>query len=520
MKKSFILISYVLAYLILNTNSLNYANPCGSSVKCENNCASSKNACTSKSFFRTRSAIEDVSLYFALNNYYYHRRYFEPTDTRWTDTEQRIHLARGVFYENTVRDKDHNLAKYFLPNHKCKASVREDGSGDIGSLWFRVIAPAGSSYSSEISLCPTREVLGSYIEYRHDFECLNGLWLDVKLAMYMAKHNLNACERLTDPAIKGTLPKAHTVLQDMGARSNDLKYGKIVNAREQISFDDLQIKLGSDLYHSPEDGYYLGFYLSTLFPIASKPTAEYLFEPLVGRAHWGLGVGFDAGYLLWERPTKSLALMVDFSYEYLFKGTELRSLDFKANGPWSRYLRVARRDSPAVSYPAINFTTLPVSVEPRGVINFWTGLHYQHCDMHFEVGYNLWWRQSERICFNTKNCETQRFNSLNLGIFDLANTCNPTSASTANISEGLTTSGTGNVVQSDPTFVTLNLNDLDLASTSHPKTLSNKFYAAFAYDWCFFCRPISVGVGASIEFANNITALKQWGVWGNLETSF
>src|SRR5665647_1858413 len=96
----------LLGFAAMALNSAIYADcssassDCGSSESCEIECASSKQCSGSKSFFRPRSIIEDVSMYFGLNNYYFHRKYFEPTELE-TCEPQNTHLARSVFIQQT-----------------------------------------------------------------------------------------------------------------------------------------------------------------------------------------------------------------------------------------------------------------------------------------------------------------------------------------------------------------------------------------------------------------------------------
>ena len=522
MKKFYIIIiSYFLLFNLFHENPIvacNRNTSCNLQNDCNIDCGTSKPCSGSKSFFRPRSLMEDVVFFNGLNEYYYHRKYFEPDNIK-RDEAPRIHIARGVVFEKSRNNSKHNVGKYFLPNNKNAVSVRENGSGDLGSLWFKVIAPDSLAYESTITFCPERSVFGGYFNYRQDFDCIGGLWLEAQMALYRVEHRLHAVEKVTNRNALGTIRGASTVLEYLS--NNDLKYGKIKNCLEHPNFDDIQLKLGYDFFACPEKGYYLGVYGSALIPTADKPTAEYLFEPLVGRGHWGLGVGLNAGYNAYSCENHSLAFLGDFSYQHLFKGTELRSFDFKRQGQWSRYLRLARRDSPAVSFPAINLTTLPVKVEPRGVANLWVAAHYQFCSMHFEVGYNLWWRQAEKVCLKRNKCPIRDpFAGGNVGIFGMGNVCTPTTASTANISQGKTFTGTGNVVVNDATFTPLSLDDLDLSSAAQPRILTNKVYASFSYDLNFFCRPISLGVGASYEVSKDKNAFDQWGIWGNFETSF
>lgn len=506
----------------------------------------------SRTFFRPRSAIEDVSLFLGLNNYNLYSKFYAPHESNCEQDNQTVFIAAGAFYQKST--KGEKLARYFLPNNKSCASIKEDGSGDIGSLWFELIAPGKSLYDSTFTLRPERSIVGAYFNYHQFFCCNQRLWLDVKMAAYQAKHKLRPCENVsTGPGIVPGISNALDYLS-----SDTLCFGKIGNCTSKVTgFDDIEVKLGYEVYTC--DRSQISLYASGLIPSANKarPHARHLFEAIVGRGHGGVGGGFNGGINFWDCGDSSLALMADFSYQYLFKRCECRSFDLCANGDWSRYLKVINNNTPPLddmtiymdrisptlntmtdSRPAINYLTQSTEVTLRSVIDFWTALHYQHCNWNIELGYNLWWRQSEKVCIK------RRDGDLGVGIFNLNNTPpaptyvystdiqTPGTASTATISQSRTLNGTGtNNVLTDlaitpasngialPTFIQLNTANFNLTSASHPSCLTNKIYGALSYDIRRSCVPFNVGLGGSYEFADR-KALSQWGVWGNFQVMF
>ena len=453
MKQNLNFLFYFFCIFILNQSNFLIAD------NCNTRCASSKCKTDSKTFFRTRSAIEDVSFFLGLNQYNYYRRYFEPDACDSQD--ERVHIAAGAFFEKSHPNARNNVGRFLF-----SGGSNTDVSVDCAIP------------ESVITVMPERKIAGAYFDYHQDFCCWSGLWVDAKFAIYEATHSFNAKER----NICNVSPTDCTALCFLS--SDVLKFGRIPTCKlKKTGFDDIEIKLGYNFVNCRENGYF-GIYASALLPTAAKPTAEFLFEPLIGRGHWGIGAGINFARNIYRSENTSLTFLTDFSYQYLFKGNELRSLDVKS-GQLTRFMAANIRNNIPTAVPAINHTTLNLEVEPRGVINFWFASHLQYCRWHVEAGYNLWWRQSEKICF--KKCQTNSFN--NLGIFD-------------------------------PEFIPLTLNNLDLASTSHPQTLTNKIYLALSYDVQTCCRPINIGVAGSYEFSRNINSFEQWGVWVNLETSF
>lgn len=472
----------------------------------------------SKTFFRPRSFIEDVTFILALNNYNIYRNYYAPFDNNSDD--QRINIAKGIFYQKS-RNNEHKVAEYFLPNNKKCITIKETGPADIDSLWLEVMAPVGSSYSSVLTMDPKRSMFGGYLSYHQQFQCLMGSWFEANFAVYEVKHNLRAKETLSGP--KGIIPNAATALQYLD--SDNLVYGKISPCNlENRGFDDIQLKLGYDYFNCVGDRH-LGLYAQAIVPIADKPNARHLFEPLIGRAHWGVGLGLNTACKVMEKENKSLVFMADVSWQYLFKAREKRSFDLTANGDWSRFLLGTTR-TPGQIFPLINSLTQTVQVTPRNTVNFWTGLHFQKCRLHVEAGYNLWYRQCEKLRLNESICSGNSCNSPvsvnnsgiqpfgTFGIFGLGNVCVPITASNASINQPRVD------VVSNSVFVPVTINELNLTSAAQPRIITNKFYGSLAYDFNLCERSINMGLTGSYEFSHNKNALDQWGIAWNINAEF
>ncbi len=452
MKKYLNLWLIFFSLLLLNQSYFLDASDCG-------RCAISDCQTNTKTFFRSRSIIEDVSFFLGLNYFNYYGRYFGDEDLE----NKRINLVGGIFFEKSRLTTNNNVGRFFFSG---TTSTNE--------------APSPTTNESIILISPERRVVGAYFDYHQDFGFCNHLWLDIKLALYQATHNLNAretCLSIADP----------TSCTPLGYLSSSLlRFGRIsLCPLKKTGLDDIEVKLGYNFFNC-DDNSYLGIYASVLLPTAPKPTGEFLFEPLVGRKHWGVGGGINGAREMYRSEDISLTILTDFSYQYLFKGREIRSLDF-TEGQLTRFM-IANTNLPTTIAPtaAINLTTFNLEVTPRGIINFWLAAHIQHCKWHTELGYNLWWRQSEKICFQ----ECQQSNCTDLGI-----------------------SGVNG-------FIPITLNNLNLASASHPKTLTNKIYLAFSRDIQTCRRLMNIGLGGAYEFSRNINSLGQWGIWINAGVAF
>ena len=151
------------------------------------------------------------------------------------------------------------------------------------------------------------------------------------------------------------------------------------------------------------------------------------------------------------------------------------------------------------------------------MIDFWFAGHYHYEEWNVEVGYNLWWRDSESVRKGNKLDLCCR----NIVIYDWAKTaenCPPgefTSASCATIDQSRFGA---NATPSDDVLTRVTNPQVDLKSATHGKALSHKFYLAGSYNSNFWDHPTSFGVGASYEYGNNNKALDQWAIY--LKTSF
>lgn len=461
------------------------------------------NCYCSKTFFMPRSIIEDVI--FTLNNTNYYNYYQKEGDTCYG-----FSLSVQPFFQRSIHRS--KIARFFLPcNAPRPLIVAQDGSGDIGSLWLGLQAAPPQNFKSVISLCPRRTIEGAVINFRQEF---NYAYLDLNLAFVKTKHDIHIRECcptgtiLTAPTnCMGVLNNITNAIQAFDNPA--LGFSRI--ACEPLcrrGLDDIEAKLG---YNFKQDSCgHFSIYGAGLISTEHKPSARYLFEPIIGRAgHHAIGAGISAGRILYNCNGESIvALLTNLDYRFFFKSHECRTVDL-CNGDWSRYLLLAQSATPNKSFPATQFTTSALKVEPRNMINWWTALHYERHHFHLEIGYNLWWKESERVCF-TKPCQNNT-----TGIFDLSGNLigNPVSASQANITQ----SNTGpNAAPSEATFTPLTLNNFNINSARMPSVLTNKVYGTIGVSFPTCSSPVELAFGGAYEFARTNAALEQWAVWFKL----
>jgi len=412
-------------------------------------------------------------------------------------------------YQRSVNKTD--LARYFLPNNNCCIDIEENGSGDVDSIWLNLVAPLGvnSFYSSQVCIEPQRTVAGVIITAFLDLGCLfEGLWVGFNMGIASARHSLNLeeCNRTEEGAVGDINNFCDAVNQP------DWCYGKLAcRSLHRSGVDDIQLKLCYQMLTS----YYADFsmYAVTTIPTGKRPTSNYLFEPLVGTKNPSIGLGFNAMVCETTCNDRVVSILGDFKYRYVFKSREMRSFDLTPNGDWSRYLLVVTPDQLLSPTPAINQLTFNTQVTPGSTVELWTAAHYQHCNMHLEVGYNLWWRDTEDIC---TLCPI----ALERGIFDMGGFCSlaSTTSSTANISQG---PRGDNAALSNDVFTAITQANINLLSAAQPRVFSNSFYLAAAYEVSRYCIPVTLAFGASYEIPNSTNnGFRQWTLWGTLGFSF
>jgi hypothetical protein len=461
----------------------------------------------SSSFFQPRSITHNATFELALSTFQIYR------DERSACSPFSLYLTPFLMQTNNSK----LLTRYLLPNNTCALNIQEDGTGNIGSLWLNLVAPPGLNYSSNLCLTPKRTAAGTYCYARFDAqpyaqhirnEVIRNAWASISFAVAASWQNIRPHEVRTGDLAYGTVPGIATGIQ---AFNNPAwRYGKLCPfILKNHGVDDIQLKFGTNLYSN--DRYVrISPYIVATAGTGKAPTAEFLFEPLIGTTHNALGAGLNADYILGQNDTITWCIMTDFKYRHLFSGCETRSFDLSGNGDWSRYMLLVHEDATSVSFPAINVCTVPIKVTPGDQIEYWLALHRAHGHWHAELGYNLWWRTSDHNI-----CPLTPFPA-DTGIYDLAGAVSgtPVSASKAHISQ----SAVGpNIAPSDAVFTPSSL--LNFTSGSQLHALTNSVYLAFSYNREIYCCPVMLGAGGGYEHATR-NALAQGSVWGKVGIRF
>lgn len=443
------------------------------------------------------------------------------TDLAWIDLltyynrtreypDKKYFFSSMTIYQQSTKAKEFGSA-FLLGDGVNALTIAQPGAdGTVNSLELGLAnaAPA-TPFESTLTINPTRKqftYLGNMYVNLDYWWC--GLWGDFTFGVTNAEHQLRCCE-------VGNTSTACPGIYNVGSALAVPEYSafycnKCHTGKRRTGFEDVMLRLGLNWKWCDENNY--GLYIVGTVPAGRSPTAQYIFEPLVGSKHWSVGVGFMGDYEWnWDGcDDTNLTFMTDFYYRFVFKREECRTFDLLPNGPFSRYLLVVDAAHLGDPFPAANVTTSRVDIQPGSTIQLWVGANYQYCDWDLEFGYNLFWRQKEQFKSSCVPLATT------VGVYNL-NGCglSPVTASNATMFD----SGTADAV-----FVPLEQTDINIDSGLAGAALTNKVYGAVSWTGCACdCFEWMAGFGASYEFTSEryrCNALQNWAIFGKWAVGF
>lgn len=206
-----------------------------------------------------------------------------------------------------------------------------------------------------------------------------------------------------------------------GDMQSPICYGKLpICPMDRTRLADIQAKLGWNIFES--DDYNFGLYVDATLPTGTRPSACYLFEPIVGNGkHYALGAGVTTSWIFYrseQHQDRYLGLYFDATLSHLFSSCQKRSFDF-CGLPNSRYM-LLEEFGPAAdgllndgttaeiyqytgkTLPAINYTTFNVEAKINLQADMAFKFGYVRENWNFDFGYNFWARTGEK--FNCPKC--------------------------------------------------------------------------------------------------------------------
>jgi len=436
-----------------------------------------------------------------------------------------------------------------------------------------------TDFNGSIQFTPRVQNYVLFLEAYFGFdEWVRGLYLDIYGSVVNSRYNLEAEEAVTTAGVTGYQPGyfAPTAiaasalnqtalsylsgepLSITGLTIQQLNYAKIKNneSDKQTAFSELRAELGYNFFL--EEDYHWGLNLQLGFPTGDKPKAHYLFEamPSSGK-YFKLGGGMTGHYTFWRSDDGDhhFDIWMDLAVTHWFKGKQHRTFDLQGL-PLSRYMLAeqmvmiaptgallagadadaAVAPTPAVQFsgtyaPVANISTREVKVSVGAEVDLAVWFVYMCKGFEFDLGYNFWYRSSERIHLsgdqaaipaNTWALKGDAFvygapsanfaNAVGLSATDSSATINSgrslidTPAAAFTTVEGVITQLSVTTTQfsntsTNPVFITDEILDIDGAKT---RGLSNKVFGNFSYTWVNNENWIPVlGIGFEGEFGRS-----------------
>ncbi len=425
-----------------------------------------------------------------------------------------------------------DLARYFMPFCNETVNVHEEDQdyprNNLLAAHFNIFTK-NSDFQSAVTIAPRQTVGGFGIQLRQDFawnkKNNSGFWFSVSAPLIHVRNELNFCEKIiNDGGGVDTDQDANAVANMTQAfMQSDWKYGKIsCDALTETKIADIEIKLGMEwLQYDP---CHLEGYISFLIPTGTRPTAEFIFEPVVGHGrHFGIGFGSTAGIQIYASADNNKRVNFEWAHHshYLFKKTQKRSFDLKGK-VWSRYIETYANQEQAalananndvnLATPGINIFTQDVEVTPGFAHNMNTALVLQADGFRGEVGYNLYCRQAECIQLT---CPWEEGPALKHALGE------------GQTNDARDMTGNTKIEQDTPTTFAnydqslIKEEDLDLSAAATPCLISNTVYGFLGYTWDQRVYPSLLGAGTSYEFSTSDNAvLNRWTVWGKIAFAY
>ena len=396
-------------------------------------------------------------------------------------------------------DPKHTMANIGV-NGTDSMVLNQLGGGDINpELILLGAATEDRNYLSTVTLTPKMYMFGGLFHLYKQFE---NVFFDIKTALINCRTHIvidevgggNGGMSEVDGTVITNAQEAFT--------QADWNYGKFGTVQNTTGLDNIQVMLGGsgEIGSSSHswNSFLAGFLLLEI-PTGKGSQAAWLFEPLVGTNHCGVGFGAD----FMGVSDSQWSIVAGGNYRYLIANSETRSFDLAPNGAWSRYLAlqsIAELGSgPVNGLPGINLFTQDALIDGRSQVTLYARLQkrWEHC--LFELSYNFFYTQQETITFIDESIDA------GYGVYYVTDFGGVTTAHLAKISQA--------TPAFDATPITLVTSDLDLASGAAGAWMSNMVAARLQY----ICDKVTFGLGGSAEMAASVQALSSWSVWLNLE---
>ena len=465
------------------------------------------NSYTGKTFFMPRPILQDIVLQKVSSHEFIKKFYDDKKNMNG------LKILGTTFYKESTNSS--NLASYFFPENKTELTVQGPdvpGIPDISSTWLTITNEDEDlvrDFSSKIKIDPKQKSFGFNLQLFKNFNSRKKrVMISASFPFMQVETDLNFSEydRST------TLEKLPLDLQNKNAVANAkeafdshlLFYGKMKNGVQKLA-GLADIRLSMDGLLKMNNMVDINLYVFSTVPTGYHPKVEYLFEPIIGNGrHFSLGSGANLDFNIWKNKNKKINISGGAEYQYLFEATNKRIFDLKNNGTFSRYLDVRRNNEGGVIFQITdlaNISTLNCKVTPRSTLNNFINISYLYKNYNFKLGYNFWWRNSEKLKLKDNIEKIYAITGMDIdadGSISLDKYYNK-----ATIKDDAANNPADN-------FLALTNNDLNLSSGRITSAFSNKFYANFGFNGNFSDKKYWLNTGFAYEIAGKNSSLTNW----------
>lgn len=403
-----------------------------------------------------------------------------------------------------------------------------NGDFDINSFNF------GVTGSGEISFCPSKKDFIVDLNFYLGLDrWLCGSWLQVDIPLAWTSWDLGLKETLFAqggssiggydvPFANSDTPMTGALFGGTASGFADiqpLNKGRIKCRQSDVNLAGLRIDIGYDWIRRPN--WHISSSWDFILPLGTKPSATYLFQPLVGDSQRAqFGGAWNAMYQWFNcDDTRVISLCFDGTLNTVLArkmerlmGLKIRNATLQEQA-WSQYLLLKKFTKSGSTFTrdlvverAANLLAGNVEVRADVLIDASLMLQYDRECWFGAIGYNLWYRSEEKIdrsCISIPDYTYAemgiQYGDENLNLIDPNATINFVNYNT----------GDG-IEPSNNTFIS-NRN-IDYSRALMPSVFSNKLFGCVGYNWKECCTEPFVLVAGEIEFAQDNRTFSQWGI--------
>ena len=405
------------------------------------------------------------------------------------------------------------ISRFFLINRNNELLVSGDANTDDAEIldvraeWLNL----SENFRGKLSVNPRQQQFGFVIEYNQDLKKLFDSWffrdsyISIQIPFVAVDNDLRLRQSdITNPGKSIALPR--DIIEAF--KQDAWKFSRVEGERTRVDIAEIKIMLGRSFYS--KNDFQITYYTHFIIPTGNRQDAKFLFDPVVGNnRHVGLGGATLFQIRLNRDPSKfSFCFFFNLEGTLLIRNTQFRTYDLRENlsenikKPWSRFMLYNKKGAtPNDKIPGVNLLTLETTVWPFNMIDFSAGWRFKTERIELELGYNIWGHGDERLRLSRPLQET----------FGIAGKEPGKTASKSTIDKREV---------DDKEFVAITEFDIDLESAKSPSALNHKVHAAGGIKNIGKRMDGFIGAGWFVDIPQKNSALKLWGVWVKLGTTF